>query len=410
MLTLWPPGPAAAEDVDAQVVVVDLDVDLLGLGHHQDAGGAGVHPALRLGDRHPLHAVHAALELEQARTAPRRARACPWPSPRRSPTCSRRGRTRWRRGSRSSSRAARRSGCTSAAGRRRTAPTPRRPRPTSPRGCASLASVGSRGTSRWRSRSSAVVAARRQRRRPPRRTPGPRRRARGRPRGRRRAAATRARSRTIGDSSAYRWLSRLASRWSAWVSGSASCCSSSACSATSPSTASNIGALLGGRRRTGADRCTSADRRATAAGTGARRELLALGACGGLLGVAGLEAGDAAAGVEDLLLAGVERVALRAHVGVDDAGGGGAAGGERARRRCRSPGCRRSPGGCPSSWCPLSRCRRVVHARMRDVNRSQHASVPPVTTHEPARRPASARGAAQRRRAAPRPGRRARGG
>src|SRR6476660_8897347 len=39
----------------------------------------------------------------------------------------------------------------------------------------------------------------------------------------------------------------------------------------------------------------------------------------GHLGVAGLEAGDAAAGVEDLLLAGVERVALRAHVGVDDA-------------------------------------------------------------------------------------------
>ncbi len=58
-------GPAAAEDVDAQVVVVDGDVDLLGLGQHQDAGGAGVHPALRLGDRHPLHAVHAALELQQ---------------------------------------------------------------------------------------------------------------------------------------------------------------------------------------------------------------------------------------------------------------------------------------------------------------------------------------------------------
>ena len=48
-----------------------LDVDLLGLGQHQDAGGAGVHPPLRLGDRHPLHPVHAALELQQARTAPR---------------------------------------------------------------------------------------------------------------------------------------------------------------------------------------------------------------------------------------------------------------------------------------------------------------------------------------------------
>src|SRR6476661_6620724 len=61
----------------------------------------------------------------------------------------------------------------------------------------------------------------------------------------------------------------------------------------------------------------------TDVGTGAR-ELLLLGS----LGVAGLEAGDAAAGVEDLLLAGVERVALRADVGVDDAGGRGAAGGE----------------------------------------------------------------------------------
>src|SRR5690348_12369702 len=42
-----------------------------------------------------------------------------------------------------------------------------------------------------------------------------------------------------------------------------------------------------------------------------------------------LEPGDAAAGVEDLLLAGVEGVALRAHVGVDDAVGRGAAGLER---------------------------------------------------------------------------------
>ncbi len=60
-----PARAAAAVDVDAQVVVVDLDVDLLGLGHHQDAGRAGVDPALRLGDRHPLDAVHPALELEQ---------------------------------------------------------------------------------------------------------------------------------------------------------------------------------------------------------------------------------------------------------------------------------------------------------------------------------------------------------
>src|SRR5689334_2637237 len=69
---------------------------------------------------------------------------------------------------------------------------------------------------------------------------------------------------------------------------------------------------------------TSAGPRTTA-GTGARGQLL-LGSC---LGVAGLEAGDAAAGVEDLLLAGVERVAARAHVGVDDTVRGRAAGGER---------------------------------------------------------------------------------
>ena len=58
----------------------------------------------------------------------------------------------------------------------------------------------------------------------------------------------------------------------------------------------------------------------------------------GLLGVARLEAGDAAAGVEDLLLAGVERVALRADIGVDRAGGRGAAGGERRTARAGDGG------------------------------------------------------------------------
>ena len=64
VLTLCPPGPGRAEDVDAQVVRVDLDVDLLGLRQHEHAGGGGVDAALRLGGRHPLHAVHAALELQ----------------------------------------------------------------------------------------------------------------------------------------------------------------------------------------------------------------------------------------------------------------------------------------------------------------------------------------------------------
>src|ERR1039458_1185625 len=49
----------------------------------------------------------------------------------------------------------------------------------------------------------------------------------------------------------------------------------------------------------------------------------------GLLAVARLEAGDAATSVQDLLLAGVERVALRAHVRGDLAALHGAAGLER---------------------------------------------------------------------------------
>ena len=59
-----PARPGRAEDVDAQVVGVDLDLDLLGLGQHEHAGRRGVDAALRLGGRHPLHAVHAALVLQ----------------------------------------------------------------------------------------------------------------------------------------------------------------------------------------------------------------------------------------------------------------------------------------------------------------------------------------------------------
>ena len=134
-----------------------LHLDRLGLGQDQHAGGTGVHPALRLGHRHPLHPVHAALELEQARTAPRRARVCPWPSPQRSPTCSHRGRTRSRRASRPTSRGPRRTGCTCAAGRRRRAPTPPRPRRTSPRGSRPWRPPGRAGTSSRRSVSSATA-------------------------------------------------------------------------------------------------------------------------------------------------------------------------------------------------------------------------------------------------------------
>src|SRR6185312_11977869 len=57
-------GSGRAVDVDAKVVRVDLDLDVLGLGQHEHPGGRGVDAALRLGGRHPLDAVHAALELE----------------------------------------------------------------------------------------------------------------------------------------------------------------------------------------------------------------------------------------------------------------------------------------------------------------------------------------------------------
>ena len=52
-------------DVDSQIGFVDLDrFDLFGLGVDEHAGRRCVHAALRLGDRHALHAMHSALELE----------------------------------------------------------------------------------------------------------------------------------------------------------------------------------------------------------------------------------------------------------------------------------------------------------------------------------------------------------
>ena len=65
VLTDWPPGPRRAEHVDLEVVRVDLDlVGLVDLGEDEHAGRRGVDAALRLGRRHALHAVHAALVLE----------------------------------------------------------------------------------------------------------------------------------------------------------------------------------------------------------------------------------------------------------------------------------------------------------------------------------------------------------
>ncbi len=61
-----PAGPRAPVHVDAQVVLVDRDVDLLGFGEHEHTRRRGVDAALRLGGGNPLHAVHAALVLQPA--------------------------------------------------------------------------------------------------------------------------------------------------------------------------------------------------------------------------------------------------------------------------------------------------------------------------------------------------------
>jgi len=59
-------GTGRAVNVDLQVLVLDVDVDLFGFGQHRHGGGRGVDAALRLGHRHPLHPVRAALVLEPA--------------------------------------------------------------------------------------------------------------------------------------------------------------------------------------------------------------------------------------------------------------------------------------------------------------------------------------------------------
>ena len=66
MLTLWPPVARGTEHVDAQVVLVDLDVGVAvaGIGVDEHTRRRGVDASLRLGDRHALHPVHAALVLQ----------------------------------------------------------------------------------------------------------------------------------------------------------------------------------------------------------------------------------------------------------------------------------------------------------------------------------------------------------
>ena len=64
VLTDWPPGPDERKTSIRRSFGSMVHVDVLGLRRDQHAGRRGVDPALRFGDRHPLHAVHAALELQ----------------------------------------------------------------------------------------------------------------------------------------------------------------------------------------------------------------------------------------------------------------------------------------------------------------------------------------------------------
>src|SRR5437899_6575378 len=55
---------ARAEDVDAQILLIDLDVDLFGFGQHGHGRRRGVDAAAGLGLRDTLHAVDTGLEFE----------------------------------------------------------------------------------------------------------------------------------------------------------------------------------------------------------------------------------------------------------------------------------------------------------------------------------------------------------
>src|SRR5207247_10388237 len=59
-------GAGGTVDVDLEVLLVDPDLDLTGLGEHGDRHRRGVDPARRLRDGDALDAVDAALELEAA--------------------------------------------------------------------------------------------------------------------------------------------------------------------------------------------------------------------------------------------------------------------------------------------------------------------------------------------------------
>ena len=66
MLTLWPPGSARTEGVDAKILGLDLNVDFVGFRQHGDRRRGRVNPAAGFGGRHALHAMHAAFVLQPA--------------------------------------------------------------------------------------------------------------------------------------------------------------------------------------------------------------------------------------------------------------------------------------------------------------------------------------------------------
>src|SRR6185295_11251272 len=54
-----PSGSARSHHVDLQILGIDVDLDVLDLGHHRDGRGRRVDAPLRLGRGHALHAVNA---------------------------------------------------------------------------------------------------------------------------------------------------------------------------------------------------------------------------------------------------------------------------------------------------------------------------------------------------------------
>src|SRR6266436_2381022 len=62
-------GSACPEDVDAQILLVNADIDLLRLGQHRNGGRGGVDAPARLGLRYALDAVYAGLELQPSEHA-----------------------------------------------------------------------------------------------------------------------------------------------------------------------------------------------------------------------------------------------------------------------------------------------------------------------------------------------------